>query len=54
MGDSLNFVDSGIGDRLHDERIRSYPGGPRRRLVGNQAYPEKTIGVRSFFFASVF
>jgi hypothetical protein len=38
MGDSRNFVDSGIGERLHDERIRSYPGGHRRHLVGNQTY----------------
>jgi prepilin-type N-terminal cleavage/methylation domain-containing protein len=55
MGDSLDLVDSGIGERLHAERIRSYPGGRRRRLVGNQAYPgtkKKTIGVRPFFFAS--
>lgn len=39
MGDSLNFVDSGIGERLHDERIRSYPGGHRRHFVGNPTYP---------------
>jgi hypothetical protein len=39
MGDSLNLVDSGIGERLHDERIRSYRGGHRRHLVGNQTYP---------------
>jgi hypothetical protein len=39
MGDSLNFVDSGIGERLHDERIRSYPGGHRHHLAGNQTYP---------------
>jgi hypothetical protein len=38
MGDSLNFVDSGIGERLHDGRIRSYPGGHRRHLVGNPTY----------------
>jgi hypothetical protein len=39
MGDSLNFVDSGIGERLHDGRIRSYPSGHRRHLAGNQTYP---------------
>jgi hypothetical protein len=39
MGDSLNFVDSGIGERLHDGRIRSYPRGHRRHLVGDQTYP---------------
>jgi hypothetical protein len=39
MGDSLNFVDSGIGERLHDGRIRSYPGGHRRHFVGNPTYP---------------
>jgi len=37
MGDSLDFVDCGIGERLHDERIRSYPGGHRRHLVSNPA-----------------
>ena len=39
MGDSLNPVDSGIGERLHDEGIRSYPGGHRRHLAGNPTYP---------------
>jgi hypothetical protein len=39
MGDSLNLVDSGIGDRFHAEGIRSYPGGHRRHLAGNQTYP---------------
>jgi len=39
MGDSLNFVDSGIGERLHDGRIRSYSRGHRRHLVGDQTYP---------------
>jgi hypothetical protein len=39
MGDSLNFVACGIGERLHDGRIRSYPGGHRRHLVSNQTYP---------------
>ena len=38
MGDSLNFVDSGIGERLHDERIRSYPGGRRRHLASDPTY----------------
>jgi hypothetical protein len=38
MGDSLNLVDSGIGERLHDGRIRSYPGGHRRHFVSNQTY----------------
>jgi len=35
----LDFVASGIGERLHDGRIRSYPGGHRRYLVSNQSYP---------------
>jgi hypothetical protein len=39
MDDSLDFVDSGIGERFHAERIRSYPGGHRCHLAGNQAYP---------------
>jgi hypothetical protein len=39
MGDSPDSVDSGIGERLHDERIRSYPGNHRRHLAGNPAYP---------------
>ena len=39
MDDYPDLVDSGIGNRLHDERIRSYPGGHRRRLAGNQTYP---------------
>jgi hypothetical protein len=41
MGDSLDFVDPGTGDRLHDEGIHSYSGGRRRHLAGNQAYPEQ-------------
>jgi hypothetical protein len=39
MGDSPDFVDSGIGEPLHAERIRSYPGNRRRHLAGNQACP---------------
>jgi hypothetical protein len=41
MGDTLDFVDCGIGDGLHAERIHSYPGNRRHRLAGNQAYPEQ-------------
>jgi hypothetical protein len=49
MGDSLNFVDSGIGEWLHDERIRSYPGGHRRHLVGNPTYSgtKKILAMRN-------
>ena len=39
--DSLNFVACGIGERLHDERIRSYLAGHRRHLVSNQTYSGK-------------
>jgi len=38
MGDSLNFVASGPGERLHDERIRSYPAGHRPHRVSGPTY----------------
>ena len=38
IGDSLDFVASGIGERLHAGRIRSYPPGHRPHRGSGQTY----------------
>ena len=44
IGDSLNFVASGIGERVHDGRDHSYPPGHRhRRGTGPRHSGQKNI-----------
>jgi hypothetical protein len=38
MGDSLNFVASGLGERLHDGWGHSYPAGHRHHRVSGPTY----------------